>query len=1149
MIEVGMQLIKNRFAVSVAIAVILSVSIIIASTGVVLLWGIPYIESRKAEENQQKMQMQFTQLNEIFYGIGYKPAGSISESMDVGEGEIRVEDQTDRLIISYSLNKSYNFTVSGLDTFNSNSFTLDMRDGKVTRAEVYWLDEDATDWGFDQCLLRGAKVLLADGSYKDVENLKVGDKVICYDEQRKSIGMGEIKDIVIYPIRDRLYITINHNLRVTLDHLFYTLYPDGKWAWKRAKELEIGDKLLSSSLGYVEIVSLDLGKVSDSVYDIRVEPFHNYFVLCGQDAILVHNYDEYYESYPTSTGKLWNDWIDGRNAFASDDRYARGSTRERQDYGNFNFEIPDDALIDGIAVEVEGYAVYEEGTTATFGIALSWDGGKSFTGWKSQEWDSREVFRISGGPDDDWGREWSPSDFSNENFLVLLYTADKAAYYIDCIRVKVYVSFSSPNNPPVISDEDPENGSVGVELRPTCSVYVTDPDGDRLTVYWYENSTGRWELKQTNRTLSGTTVRWKFENAADYGTKYWWKVVVTDESNEATAAIFHFTTLTEENNPPDRPTLPKPEDGAKDVDINPTLSVYVYDIDDDTLTVEFYGGLHGGTLPELIGIAENVPSGGRASVVWSNLDYNTTYYWYAVASDGQFENTSDTWIFTTRSQPSNQPPSCELSADPTSGNAPLEVTFYMSARDSDGKIVSWDLDVDNDGEAEYRGTGEPPSSQRHTYTEPGDYTANLTVVDDDGAIGYATVDITVKSGGGGGNPELYFHPTSHDFGEVYKGFKGSTTFEIKNNGTGTLKFSLTTSSSWIAVSPTEGKLTEDESITVTVTIDTTDLDEGNYTGYVYIRTDTEDKGVFVIYVCVVKGPITVTLPRAGEKFRVGTSIAIKWTNISGIGYPLTINIVNRSDNTILGQIVVDSYQGSKGYEEWYVPLNLVNVGTHQLPVYINISNQSGLYGLSSTFYILERFDWIEYNETLFPQNNKFTASRSLSGCAVIELYDDPPGKRAKEPFGRIWIFDNDALVYIINTMVGSYKVVYEMGSVIREMPNGYAYMWSGPKLIDKNGVISFLLDQLSSMHPSSISGKCRIDAYTGVSSQRENSRVYNLSIQMYGTYSGVFLEYLVENYNFVRSSTNQNLIFYDGETGWSRWLIINHAVIRFVLGV
>jgi len=94
--------------------------------------------------------------------------------------------------------------------------------------------------------------------------------------------------------------------------------------------------------------------------------------------------------------------------------------------------------------------------------------------------------------------------------------------------------------------------------------------------------------------------------------------------------------------------------------------------------------------------------------------------------------------------PPNQPPTCSLSANLTSGYVPLGVTFSMSASDTDGLISSWNLDIDNDGIAEYSGSGIPPSTKHHTYQNIGTYTAKLTVVDNDGATNTDTTTIIVS---------------------------------------------------------------------------------------------------------------------------------------------------------------------------------------------------------------------------------------------------------------------------------------------------------------------------------------------------------------------------------------------------------------------
>jgi PKD repeat protein len=92
----------------------------------------------------------------------------------------------------------------------------------------------------------------------------------------------------------------------------------------------------------------------------------------------------------------------------------------------------------------------------------------------------------------------------------------------------------------------------------------------------------------------------------------------------------------------------------------------------------------------------------------------------------------------------NQPPTCNLGATPTSGNAPLTVTFTMTASDSDGTVSPWSLNY-NDGTPASSGSGSPPSSLTHTYTTAGTFYPTLGVADDDDATAFSTKTIYVNS--------------------------------------------------------------------------------------------------------------------------------------------------------------------------------------------------------------------------------------------------------------------------------------------------------------------------------------------------------------------------------------------------------------------
>jgi PKD repeat protein len=92
----------------------------------------------------------------------------------------------------------------------------------------------------------------------------------------------------------------------------------------------------------------------------------------------------------------------------------------------------------------------------------------------------------------------------------------------------------------------------------------------------------------------------------------------------------------------------------------------------------------------------------------------------------------------------NEAPSAFLSADPSSGMVPLDVDFTLGAEDQDGSIASWSLDF-GDGSEPVAGEGAPPAEATHTYTEPGNYTARLTVADDEAATAEAHVLISAEA--------------------------------------------------------------------------------------------------------------------------------------------------------------------------------------------------------------------------------------------------------------------------------------------------------------------------------------------------------------------------------------------------------------------
>jgi PKD repeat protein len=85
----------------------------------------------------------------------------------------------------------------------------------------------------------------------------------------------------------------------------------------------------------------------------------------------------------------------------------------------------------------------------------------------------------------------------------------------------------------------------------------------------------------------------------------------------------------------------------------------------------------------------------------------------------------------------NRAPTVQLTATPTSGKAPLNVSFSATGSDPDGDALTYVYDF-GDGSKTAKGR-----TASHKYGKAGVYTAKVTVTDTSGATGTAEVQITV----------------------------------------------------------------------------------------------------------------------------------------------------------------------------------------------------------------------------------------------------------------------------------------------------------------------------------------------------------------------------------------------------------------------
>jgi C1A family cysteine protease len=150
--------------------------------------------------------------------------------------------------------------------------------------------------------------------------------------------------------------------------------------------------------------------------------------------------------------------------------------------------------------------------------------------------------------------------------------------------------------------------------------------------------------------------------------------------------------------PPDKPINPNPDNGLIDVEISPTLSAYVFDMNGDNMNVSFYTDSN-----DFIGIDFNVASGSRATIIWSDLLYDAEYRWYAISDDGKYTNMSDVWSFRTLNQA--QPDTFYTNQDIIIQNKEI-IGSYLNSLSSDDNY---------EGIKERESGGKP--SNRYSYLE------------------------------------------------------------------------------------------------------------------------------------------------------------------------------------------------------------------------------------------------------------------------------------------------------------------------------------------------------------------------------------------------------------------------------------------------
>ena len=160
----------------------------------------------------------------------------------------------------------------------------------VETLDTYFVSSSQQPFIVHNCFVAGSKITLTDGTDIGIEDIKIGDEILTYNEQTTNNEDGIVGDLKSHEVESTINIKFEkanprHTdidvITTTSEHPFFVKDK----GWVIASELEVGDFCFSESHEDVEIIEITAGG-AETVYNLlNVEPTHTFYV----NGILVHN--------------------------------------------------------------------------------------------------------------------------------------------------------------------------------------------------------------------------------------------------------------------------------------------------------------------------------------------------------------------------------------------------------------------------------------------------------------------------------------------------------------------------------------------------------------------------------------------------------------------------------------------------------------------------------------------------------------------------------------------------------------------------------------------------------------------------------------------------------------------------------------------
>ncbi|MGC2996970.1 polymorphic toxin-type HINT domain-containing protein [Streptomyces sp. G35A] len=149
-------------------------------------------------------------------------------------------------------------------------------------------------WGpsCNRCFLAGTDVLMADGTTKDIEDVRFGDEVLATDPETGESGPRTVTRLIITE-DDKHFNELSiatedgiEKLTATYEHPFWS---PSALLWVGAGDLQPGMTLLTDEGDTVVVTANRAFTQRARTYNLTVDGLHTYYVLAGDTPVLVHN--------------------------------------------------------------------------------------------------------------------------------------------------------------------------------------------------------------------------------------------------------------------------------------------------------------------------------------------------------------------------------------------------------------------------------------------------------------------------------------------------------------------------------------------------------------------------------------------------------------------------------------------------------------------------------------------------------------------------------------------------------------------------------------------------------------------------------------------------------------------------------------------